>query len=1595
MLSVLSAVSTAAVIVKEIKVTGPSELSRGNSRQYKAAITPSNASNQNVKWSVSVDGKKTTYASVNESGKVTVKSDAPLGIVITVRATAQDGSKVSGTRNITVKTPVKSASIQNSAGKTVSGTTLKLDLSIRTSYTLKAVSDPAKASGIYVWKSSDKSVATVNSKGVVSFLKNGKVTITATARDGTNKKASVTFNVITSVTGIDLSGLGPIEVGETRTIKAKVSPSTASSKGIEWSVQLNGKSSKLVSISKGKVTVSKNAPVGGIIRVTAAAVDGSKVFTSGEMKITGPIPVKTITIEGTGPVEAGGSRKLTAAIEPADATNKKVKWSVVLDGQKSDLVSVSNGTVTVDGKVSGGSVITVTAAAADGSGVSTNAKMRITGPVKVKSITIEGVGTIKAGKSRTLTAVVEPANADNKKLRWYVSLDGKESDLVTVSEGKVTVSKKAPNGSVVTVLAKAADGSGVSAKVKMKVSAPIPVSSIKLENVGSVSAGGSRTLTAVADPSNATNKSVEWSVLLDGKSSGLVRIHNGKITVDKSVPGGSTVTVKAAAVDGSGVSVQRNLTVVSGRPVESIKLSGPAEAAKGSSVQIRAEITPANAENRKLKWTIRKEDQEIPYASVSGNGMVTISGNAPAGIALTVKAMATDGSQVHTTKKILVKEPAQAVSILDPAGYNISWQSLAIRLNNHNELQLNAVVSPAGATDKVTWTSSDPNIAEVKNGRVTFRRNGTVTITASAADGSGKNASVYLTGVTYITRISLSENSTIVPGGSKKVTAKIYPENAANQKLNWYVLVDGRATGLASVADGEVRLDYRVPVGSVLTVIGEAADGSGIRAMTELKVVQYVPVSNIKISGPGAIAQGHSVRLKASVTPSDATSRKVKWTMVSREWTHPGIELTANGTVKISSDVPAGTMFTVRALPEDESAVYAEKYIRVVPPTQYLSILDSSRMNMTGGSYSIRLNESREFRLIAGTWPEGTSGEFTWASSDKNIAAVDANGTVTFSRDGMVTITATATDGTGASASVTLNAVTPVSEIRINAGEEYIDPGETRMLSAEVLPASAGNRNLNWYALLNGQQTSLAGVSNGQLWVAPNAPVGSDLTVIAAAADGSGVQAQQTIKISRPVSVQSISLSCDQTAYPGTSVPVRAEVKPDNAANMALTWIVLANGSEPTWARVSDGTLTVDSNAPAGTVLTVVASAMDGSNVIGFTYVRVASRLQLVMLQDAAGTNLSGQMVNVSMNEYTVVPLRAIPYPADAVTRFIWQSSDDTVASVDGSGNVTLHRDGLVTVSATASDGSNKGASVTLTVTSQKALTGIRVEGSGTQTEDGALVLSLNRSNIMYLSAVSEGADAAGNFVWKSSDPEIASVDSAGRVLFRTAGQVMISVCDTVSGACTDVPVRAQYSTSYIKIIGPEADCIQAGKSYQLSAKVFPENVRKKDIVWSVLLDGEKSRRISISKTGLLKCGFFLRKGSIATVTAAAADGSGVIGQIQLPVVGKPKKISLTDTEGKTAGPLITVILSENPEIYLHPNVQPDDSLGTVEISLNGAEENMPQTVEYRAVNCEDCAIPRTEYLYIRPDAAGYYTFRIYSPIAPDTKTYLTVFAVE
>lgn len=69
----------------------------GGTTQLRATITPTDATNQNVKWS----SKQEAIATVSQSGVVTGKIDGVAHIV----ASAQDGSKVTGEAQITVTTP--------------------------------------------------------------------------------------------------------------------------------------------------------------------------------------------------------------------------------------------------------------------------------------------------------------------------------------------------------------------------------------------------------------------------------------------------------------------------------------------------------------------------------------------------------------------------------------------------------------------------------------------------------------------------------------------------------------------------------------------------------------------------------------------------------------------------------------------------------------------------------------------------------------------------------------------------------------------------------------------------------------------------------------------------------------------------------------------------------------------------------------------------------------------------------------------------------------------------------------------------------------------------------------------------------------------------------------------------------------------------------------------------------------------------------------------------------------------------------------------------------------------------------------------------
>lgn len=180
-------------VVKVSKITITADyknLAVGKKATLKAAITPSNATNKEVDWSVDKNAQKGKYASINSKGALTTKSKAA-GKTITVTATAKDGSGTKNTIKIKVmKGGVKSISLKASSKKVKVKKKLTIKATVKT--TTKKTKD---ANTKLTWKSSNTKVATVNSKGVVTGKKAGKVTITATSTDGTKKSKKIKITV--------------------------------------------------------------------------------------------------------------------------------------------------------------------------------------------------------------------------------------------------------------------------------------------------------------------------------------------------------------------------------------------------------------------------------------------------------------------------------------------------------------------------------------------------------------------------------------------------------------------------------------------------------------------------------------------------------------------------------------------------------------------------------------------------------------------------------------------------------------------------------------------------------------------------------------------------------------------------------------------------------------------------------------------------------------------------------------------------------------------------------------------------------------------------------------------------------------------------------------------------------------------------------------------------------------------------------------------------------------------------------------------------------------------------------------------------------
>ena len=538
-------ISNQVILVNGITLTGAGGAttitSDNGTLQLSAGVMPVNATNKTVTWSIS---SGTDKASISQAGLVTALDNG----TATAKATANDGSGVYGTLIITISNqviPVASIIVTGAGGATlitIIGGTLQLSAAILPSNSTNKTVTWSISSG------TDK--ASISSTGLVTALSNGTAVARATANDGSGVYGTLTLtisNQVIPVTSISVTGAGGATTistdNGTLQLSANVLPAAATNKTVTWSIT-SGTDKASIS-STGLVTALDN----GAAVAMATANDGSGVYGTLTLTISNQIiPVTSISVTGAGGATTistdNGTLQLIAALLPANATNKSVTWSITSGSDKASISS--SGLITAQDN---GTAV-ARATANDGSGVYGTLTLTISNQViPVTNISVTGAGGSTAistdNGTLQLIAALLPANATNKTVTWSITSG---SDKASISStGLVTA---LDNGTAV-VRATANDGSGVYGILTFTISNQanqvILVTSIAVTGAGGTttisSDNGPFQLSANVLPTNATNKTVTWSITSGSDKASISP--TGLVTISDT----GTVTAKATAND--------------------------------------------------------------------------------------------------------------------------------------------------------------------------------------------------------------------------------------------------------------------------------------------------------------------------------------------------------------------------------------------------------------------------------------------------------------------------------------------------------------------------------------------------------------------------------------------------------------------------------------------------------------------------------------------------------------------------------------------------------------------------------------------------------------------------------------------------------------------------------------------------------------------------------------------------------------------------------------------------------------------------------------------------------------------------------------
>lgn len=249
-----------------------------------------------------------------------------------------------------------------------------------------------------------------------------------------------------------------------------------------------------------------------------------------------------------------------------------------------------------------------------------------------------------------------------------------------------------------------------------------------------------------------------------------------------------------------------------------------------------------------------------------------------------------DNGAFHTAYHVLNK--TQDFILMNPIGTNdglfyytsanfvtaIKISDTSLKMKTGESYQLTITGEPEDAViPNLKWTTSSSTIASVdETGKITAKKGGKATITATSVDNADMKVSCSVDITQLVTSVSMSESTLSMSVGDyyDALNATANPSTAQNKTLKW----TSSNSAVVKIYDDFIKA---IGVGTA-TITAAATDGSGKKATCKISVFEEAPKS-ITLTGETTIFYGESTQLTASISPATASSATIKWKSSNEE----------------------------------------------------------------------------------------------------------------------------------------------------------------------------------------------------------------------------------------------------------------------------------------------------------------------------------------------------------------------------------------------------------------------------------------------------------------------------------------------------------------------------------------------------------------------------------------------------------------------------------------------------------------------------------------------------------------------------------------